>query len=155
MANLVRGAMGGQLPWVLLLIGAGIGLVVELCGVSALAFSVGLYLPISTWPPVFVGGLLAAWVQRRKGSARERDEEHEKGTLFASGLVAGDALMGIGLSILAVLADQLAPAGGKPPFTLPFTELAESYGALGDFVPLLGFALFAAALLWVARRMPA
>jgi putative OPT family oligopeptide transporter len=153
MANLVKGAMGGQLPWALLALGAGIGLVVELCGVSALAFSVGLYLPIATWPPVFVGGVLAWWVQRQKGAAAEKHESHERGTLFASGLVAGDALMGIGLSILAVLSDQLAPAGGKPPFTLPFTELAEGYGPLNDVVPLVGFGMFAAALLWVARKM--
>jgi putative OPT family oligopeptide transporter len=153
MANLVKGAMGGQLPWVLLLLGAGIGLVVELCGTSALAFSVGLYLPISTWTPLFVGGLLAWWVQRQKGSAGEKHASHERGTLFASGLVAGDALMGIGLSILAVMADQLAPSGGKPAFKLPLTDLAESYGPLNDVIPLLGFGIFAAALLWVARRM--
>jgi putative OPT family oligopeptide transporter len=142
MAQLVRGATGGKLPWALLLTGAGIGLVVELCGLSALAFSIGLYLPIATWPPIFVGGLLAWIVSRRRGG----EAEHERGTLFASGLVAGDALMGIGISMLAVLADRTAS------FSIPLSGLANAYGPLGDVVPLVGFSLYVGALLWVAFR---
>jgi putative OPT family oligopeptide transporter len=142
MAQLVRGAMGGQLPWVLLLVGAGIGLVVELLGLSALAFSIGLYLPIATWPPIFVGGVVS-WLVRRR---RSNGEAHERGTLFASGLVAGDALMGIGISMLAVLADRVTS------FSIPLTHLAGSYGALSDVVPLVGFSLYIVAMLWVVRR---
>ncbi len=92
MASLVQGATGGQLPWALLLTGAGIGLVCQLCGISALAFSIGLYLPITNWPMIMLGGVLAWLVSRKKGG---RDEEHDPGSLFASGLIAGDALMGL------------------------------------------------------------
>jgi putative OPT family oligopeptide transporter len=145
MAQLVKGAMGGKLPWVLLLCGAGIGLVVELLGMSALAFSIGLYLPIATWPPIFVGGLVSWLVRRRHGEG----EAHEKGTLFASGLVAGDALMGIAISMLAVLADRVTS------FSIPLTHLAGSYGALSDVVPLVGFSFYVAAMFWVVRRKSA
>jgi uncharacterized oligopeptide transporter (OPT) family protein len=100
MAELVKGATGGSLPWTLLLTGAGIGLVCELCGISALAFAIGLYLPITNWPMILVGGGLAWLVARKKGGA---DAEHDPGSLFASGLIAGDALMGIALAMVVVL----------------------------------------------------
>lgn len=150
MANLVNGAMGGELPWTLLMLGAGIGIVVELCGLSALAFSIGLYLPIATWPPIFVGGLIAEVVRRRRGTEAQKHSWFERGTLFASGLVAGDALMGIGVSLLAVAADQLTPVGGEAPFSVPLTKLHEGWGAFEDIVPLVAFAVFAFILVRVS-----
>lgn len=99
MASLVEGATGGKLPWTLLLTGAGIGLVAELCGLSALALAIGLYLPITNWPMIAAGGLLAWAVARRRGGAVREDDP---GSLFSSGLIAGDALMGIGLAVLTV-----------------------------------------------------
>jgi uncharacterized oligopeptide transporter (OPT) family protein len=125
MAELVKGATGGSLPYALLLTGAGVGLVCELCGISALAFAIGLYLPITNWPMIMMGGALAWLVAKKKGGA---DAEHDPGSLFASGLIAGDALMGIALAMIVVLsntkfapgfADKLAlrsPEGGNPAF---------------------------------------
>jgi uncharacterized oligopeptide transporter (OPT) family protein len=101
MAKLVEGATGGNLPWLLLGLGGAIGLVCELAGVSALAFSIGLYLPITNWPMILLGGLIAYFVSRKSGGAPE--EEHDPGSLFASGLIAGDALMGIGIAGIIVL----------------------------------------------------
>lgn len=101
MAKLVEGATGGSLPWLLLGLGGAIGLVCELAGVSALAFSIGLYLPITNWPMILLGGLIAYAVSRKAGGAPE--EEHDPGSLFASGLIAGDALMGIGIAGIIVL----------------------------------------------------
>lgn len=101
MAKLVEGATGGSLPWLLLGLGGAIGLVCELAGVSALAFSIGLYLPITNWPMILLGGLIAYFVSRKSGGAPE--EEHDPGSLFASGLIAGDALMGIGIAGIIVL----------------------------------------------------
>jgi uncharacterized oligopeptide transporter (OPT) family protein len=99
MAKLVEGVTGGTLPWTLLLLGAGIGVVVELCGVSALAFSIGLYLPISNWPMIMVGGLVNWWTHGGKGEV----EGEDAGSLFSSGLIAGDALTGIALAVLTVI----------------------------------------------------
>jgi len=74
MAKLVEGATGGQLPWTLLLTGAGIGLVVELCGLSALAFSIGLYLPLTNWPMIALGGALAWLIAKRRGGEIREDD---------------------------------------------------------------------------------
>ena len=101
MAKLVEGATGGQLPWTLLLTGAGIGLVVELCGLSALAFAIGLYLPLTNWPMIAVGGALAWLAAKRRGGQTREDDP---GSLFSSGLIAGEALMGIGLAFVTVIA---------------------------------------------------
>lgn len=111
MAILVQGAIGGHLPWTLLLTGAGIGLMCELCGISALAFAIGLYLPITNWPPIMLGGALAWYVAKKKGGV---DAEHDPGSLYASGLIAGEALMGIGLAMLTVLGLDQALALRNP-----------------------------------------
>jgi putative OPT family oligopeptide transporter len=99
MAKLVEGATGGNLPWFLLIVGGAIGLICELIGISALAFSIGLYLPITNWPMIVVGGLISYIVKRK----RKVNEENDGGALFSSGLIAGDALMGIFIARLAVL----------------------------------------------------
>lgn len=119
MAALVNGATGGQLPWTLLLVGAAIGLTAELCGISALALSIGLYLPITNWPMILLGGLLAWGVSLRKGG--RKDEEHNPGSLYASGLIAGDALTGLLLAGVTVLGMDQAlrlrnPGAGRPLF---------------------------------------
>ncbi len=99
MAKLVEGAGGGNLPWLLLLTGGAIGLICEMIGVSALAFSIGLYLPITNWPMIVVGGVIAWLVKKDK----KIKEEEDNGALFSSGLIAGDALMGIFIAGLTVI----------------------------------------------------
>lgn len=122
MADLVIGATGGHLPWTLLLTGAGIGLVVELCGLSALAFAIGLYLPLENWPLIFLGGLIA-WVVARKRGGETREDD--PGSLFSSGLIAGDALMGIALALLTVAgkADRLNLRPGLPEASTAFESV--------------------------------
>jgi len=68
---------------------------------SALAFAIGLYLPITNWPMILLGGLIAWFVSHKAGGAPE--EEHDPGSLFSSGLIAGDALMGIAIAGIIVL----------------------------------------------------
>ncbi|MCX7641760.1 MAG: oligopeptide transporter, OPT family, partial [Elusimicrobiales bacterium] len=99
MAKLVEGASGGSLPWFLLFLGGAIGLICEMIGVSALAFSIGLYLPITNWPMIVIGGLIA-WLAKK---GRQIKEEEDNGALFSSGLIAGDALMGIFIAGLTVI----------------------------------------------------
>lgn len=100
MAKLVEGVTGGNLPWFLLLLGGAIGLICEMIGVSALAFSIGLYLPITNWPMIVAGGFIS-WLVKRK--VKDIKEEEDDGALFSSGLIAGDALCGILLAGLTVL----------------------------------------------------
>jgi putative OPT family oligopeptide transporter len=104
MATLVTGVMNGDLPWALMGLGAVLAVAAELCGVIPLAFAIGLYLPITTTAPLILGGVLRAAVERRYAPLSDRP------VLFASGLIAGDALMGIGLAALTVggVADTIA-----------------------------------------------
>lgn len=96
MATLVTGVMEGNLPWALMAIGAVLALVAEAFGVIPLAFAIGLYLPITTTAPLILGGVLRAVVERGRAPLGDRP------ILLASGLIAGDALMGIGIAALTV-----------------------------------------------------
>ncbi|MDD2772493.1 MAG: oligopeptide transporter, OPT family [Elusimicrobiales bacterium] len=109
MAKLIEGATGGSLPWLLLALGAGIGLTCELCGISALAFSIGLYLPITNWPMILLGGVIA-WAVARRHTGDAPLGEHDSGALYCSGLIAGDALMGIAVAGLVVMGDKFGGA---------------------------------------------
>ncbi|SOD96105.1 OPT family oligopeptide transporter [Spirosoma fluviale] len=104
MATLIKGLLSFNLDWQFVLVGAFIAFVFELVGVSALAFAVGLYLPLSTTLPIFAGGLVKAIVdasKKRKGIVEE-DADLGKGNLFATGLVAGGALAGVAVALLSV-----------------------------------------------------
>jgi uncharacterized oligopeptide transporter (OPT) family protein len=98
-ATIIDGILTGQLPWGLVLLGAGLAVVMQLCGVSALAFAVGVYLPLSTTLPIFVGGMVRSAVDRaKKLSAEESDAS--PAVLFASGLIAGGSMAGVLLAVL-------------------------------------------------------
>ena len=114
MASVARGLFGGELPWGIIGIGAVIGAVIiafdewlkktgKTFRVPVLAAAIGIYLPLELMVPIFLGGLLAYFVEKRKGvlGADEsvRDRVHRPGTLFAAGLITGEALMGILIAI--------------------------------------------------------
>jgi putative OPT family oligopeptide transporter len=118
MSLVVDGVLNQKLPWTLVLLGAGIGVTMELCGVEALPFAVGVYLPLSTTTPVFFGGLMkiiADWLvarRRRKQGLKEAansDDEASEGMLFSSGLIAGGALMGVAAAGLILAAQAWKP----------------------------------------------
>lgn len=104
MATLIKGLLSFNLDWQFVLVGAFLAFVFELVGVSALAFAVGLYLPLSTTLPIFTGGLVKAasdWNAKRTGTVEE-DPDLGRGNLFATGLVAGGALAGVAVALLSV-----------------------------------------------------
>mgnify|MGYP000626522939 CR=1 FL=1 len=97
MATLIKGLLSFNLDWQFVLVGLFVAVTMELCGVKSLSFAVGLYLPLSTTLPIFIGGALKGltdWWGKRKGENAE-DSELGKGSLFATGLVAGGALAGV------------------------------------------------------------
>jgi putative OPT family oligopeptide transporter len=98
MATIIKGLLSRNLPWGLVLVGVFISVTLELCGVRSLSFAVGSYLPIATTAPIFAGGLVRAFVERKTGAAEE--SEIGAGTLFSSGLIAGGSLCGILYAIL-------------------------------------------------------
>lgn len=105
LATLIKGLLSFNLDWQFVLVGAFIAFTVELCGASALSFAVGLYLPLSTTLPIFIGGMIKGWVDWRAKKdtiITEDDEELSKGKLFATGLVAGGALAGVIIAVVSV-----------------------------------------------------
>ena len=118
MSYIIEGILSQQLPWGLVLLGVTIAITLEMCGISSLAFAVGVYLPISASSPIFFGGMVR-WavdkvVRKRlegKGLTEEEivaETDKSSGVLIASGYIAGGALAGILLALGAVyLTDTL------------------------------------------------
>jgi putative OPT family oligopeptide transporter len=105
MALVTDGILTQKLPWTLVLLGVSIAVVMELCGVGSLAFAVGVYLPLSTTAPVFLGGLVRyvaeRWV-RNKGTAAQPEAESDTspGVLLSTGYIAGGTLAGVLIAFL-------------------------------------------------------
>ena len=111
MATLAKGILSFNLDWQFVIVGVFIAVTLELCGIKALAFAIGLYLPLSTTLPIFAGGAVKGYVDWRaeKRNEKKDDDELGRGSLFATGLIAGGALTGVIVAILAVFfGDQLA-----------------------------------------------
>lgn len=112
MKTVIEGVLAGDLPWGLVLTGGGLSVGAMLCGVSGLAFAIGVYLPFGTMTPLFVGGCVRALAERGKsGESRQSDP----GVLAASGLVAGEALAGV--VIAGLVAAGVAPRARDPYLT--------------------------------------
>lgn len=105
MALVVDGILTQKLPWGLILIGAFIAIVIEVLGLPSLAVCVGVYLPISTSATMFLGGMVRWLIDRaavRRGEPPE-SEDSGPGVLFSSGLIAGGAIVGVGIAALQAL----------------------------------------------------
>ena len=142
MAQLAKGIVGGQMAWGLLGIGAAFGIALLLFGArSPMLVAVGMYLPFDTTSAIFVGGLIKWIVDRiaEKRSAEEKLQIEEKGTLLASGLIAGEAIVGILLAVVFL-------AGMPAIATFGF------YPAWGGWLSLIGFAAIGYVLIRIPTR---
>ncbi len=115
MAVLISGLLDQRLPWGLVLIGAAIAVFIELLTGHSLTFAVGVYLPLSTTMPIFIGGLVRKFADKRYGRVPDEASESE-GTLFSSGLIAGGALVGV---LVAFLHFPVFGLGFDEDFDLP------------------------------------
>lgn len=104
MATLARGILSYNLDWQFVIVGVFIAVMIELCGTKALAFAIGLYLPLSTTLPIAIGGGLKGYVDWRAARRNEvkEDDELGKGSLLATGLIAGGTLAGVVVALLSV-----------------------------------------------------
>lgn len=104
MATLARGILSFNLDWQFVIAGVFIAIMIELCGVKALAFAIGLYLPLSTTLPIAIGGGIKGYVDWRAARKNEikEDDELGRGSLLATGLIAGGALSGVIVALLSV-----------------------------------------------------
>ena len=161
---IIKGILDRKLPWALVLFGVMIAVVLEMSGIPALAFAVGVYLPLSSSTPIFVGGMVRWLVdarQRRhflsRGVTMSEEElvaetDKSPGVLLSSGYIAGGAIAGIGIAILQ---------GGLPAWDNAINDWAVARNPLfagpwSDGLSLLPFAALAAYLYFVGRgRAPA
>ncbi|MCZ6600710.1 MAG: oligopeptide transporter, OPT family [Acidobacteria bacterium] len=145
MKTVIDGVLNANLPWGLVLTGASFALVAELLGIPSLAFAVGIYMPLSTMTPVLLGGCVRAlvdWAGRRdRQNVAEGGDNTDKGILYASGLIAGEGVMGIGIAVAAMSMGRRPPGIG---FSLE--------GMTGEVVSLLALAAVGWILFRTARR---
>ncbi|MDW8131070.1 MAG: oligopeptide transporter, OPT family [Bryobacterales bacterium] len=144
MAQLAQGIVGGEMAWGLFAAGAALGCVLILAGVrSPMLAAVGMYLPFKTVAAIFAGGLIR-WTADRLAERRgARAEAEERGMLIASGLIAGEAILGIGLAV-AALRPEL-------PSLARLLTGAEEFAPPGPISALLSAAVFLL-LAWVLAR---
>lgn len=135
MKTVIEGVMQANLPWGLVAAGAALSVVAALLGVPALPFAVGIYLPLSTMTPVFLGGCLRRVVdRRRKTISSPAERETERGVLVGSGLIAGEGLMGIAVAAYAAVTGA-RPAG----WGLGLSAGAQDLLAVGALAAVLFF----------------
>ena len=132
-ALITNGILSQRLPWILVLMGVAIALVMELCRISSLPFAVGVYLPLSTSTPIFVGGLVRYLVERlgrRREGAQESGLEAEMspGALLSTGYIAGGTTAGVLIGFL-VMSDPITALLGRWQYrTVPVTAEATFAG---------------------------
>jgi len=159
MSYIIKGILSRQLPWGLVLFGVMIAVVLEMSGVSSLAFAVGVYLPLSSSTPIFVGGLVRWLVDRKRRKELAHIELTEEqlaaegdkssGVLMASGYIAGGAIAGI---IIAFMAGVL----GKVDRSL--TDWANAHnpffgGTSADLLSMIPFLALSVLLYLVGREI--
>lgn len=114
MAAVIEPLMMGQgAPWLLYGIGAVIALIVNALGISSLAFALGMFIPLHLNIPLLIGGALNRYITSRSTDAKINAARGERGTLLASGFIAGGALMGVVSAGLTFAGADLAIAGGE------------------------------------------
>jgi putative OPT family oligopeptide transporter len=158
MSYIIKGILSQQLPWGLVLIGVMISVVLEMSSIPSLAFAVGVYLPLSSSSPIFIGGMVRWLVdqhlkRKNKGPAFTPEQltaEGDKGpgVLLASGYIAGGAIAGI---LIAFMAGVLTNA------TQVITDFSSAHnpffeGIHSDALSMIPFALLTVFLYWVGCR---
>jgi putative OPT family oligopeptide transporter len=162
MSYIIKGILNRQLPWGLVLLGVMISLVLEMSGIPSLAFAVGVYLPLSSSSPIFIGGMVRylsdLYVRKKYRGANLTEEQlvaegdKSPGVLMASGYIAGGAIAGIIIAIMAgvpskgliAFNDKLDKLAGVNPFVS---------GGHADLLSCIPFVILIALLYLVGREV--
>jgi putative OPT family oligopeptide transporter len=151
MAAVLRGVMGTSgAPWFLYAIGAVFAVAAEMCGVSGLAFALGMYLPMDLNSPLVIGAFVAWLLRRSSKEAAVAGARHEKGTLIASGFIAGGALVGVFAALLRLLEDMTGRT-----LVPDLTKALPVLGEWGNWLGLVVFLALAAFVYAVSRKAAA
>ncbi len=153
MSYIIKGILDGQLPWGLVILGAMIAGVLELAGIPSLAFAVGVYLPISSSTPILVGGVVRWWVDRQMApkiahlteDERNAEADRSPGVLLSSGYIAGGAIAGIVIALLAGVLEHVDAALD----TWAKTNNPAYVGANSDALAMIPFVLIVA---WMLKK---
>jgi uncharacterized oligopeptide transporter (OPT) family protein len=144
MATLTKGILSFNLDWQFVIVGVFIAITMELSGVKALAFAIGLYLPLATTLPIFLGGVIKAYVDWRAERRNEivEDGDLSRGNLFATGLIAGGAVTGVVVAVLQIyFEDLLVSMSAEHALTERIgATIYECVGSL--FFAIMGFMLY-------------
>lgn len=105
--------MGGSTPWTLYIVGAVLAVILNWLGVPALAFCLGMFLPLHLNTPMLVGGLVSWAVNRSTKDEALRRARNDRGTLISSGMIAGGALFGVFSAVTIMCGKQLPEGGGE------------------------------------------
>jgi putative OPT family oligopeptide transporter len=142
MSLIIDGILTRKLPWGLVLLGVFIAFTLELCGVASLPFAVGVYLPISASTPIWIGGLVRWLVEKQSPPRSDAESESSPGVLLSSGLIAGGAIAGMVLAIIAGASESFSK---KLDFSASLGDFASSdlvaillFLGLGGFVYMVG-----------------
>ena len=141
MKLVIDGVLDQNLPWALIGIGAGIAVLAELFKVPSLPFAVGVYLPVSTMTPIFLGGMLKLWLERSAKDEDQAVDRRDKGVLLGSGFVGGEGLIGVAIAGVAFVL-------GARPAGIGLDWMGPDW--LAAAVSFLVFLLFAA---WFVKRV--
>jgi putative OPT family oligopeptide transporter len=153
MAAVLRGVMGSAgAPWFLYGLGAVFAVSAELCGISALAFALGMYLPMELNSPLVVGALVAWLLKRSSPEAPVAKARHDKGTLIASGFIAGGALVGVFAALLRFLEDSMGWTLVPDLTKVVFLGMGAWLQSWGNWLGLLLFLALAAYVYWDSAR---
>lgn len=145
MKLVVEGVMGGTLPWGLVFCGIGIAIMIEILGLPVLPVAIGLYLPIHLSTPIFIGGLLRWFFEKKKAckTENERKDIIDRGVLYSSGMIAGEGLIGILLAVFAVI-----PVSKKQ----NLSDIINLNGVLGNTGGTLFFIVLLASIVFFATH---
>lgn len=163
MSYIIKGILNRQLPWGLVLLGVMIAVVLEMSGIPSLAFAVGVYLPLSSSSPIFIGGMIRWLVDkylRKKLKSKKLSEDEfvaetdkSPGVLMASGYIAGGALAAIVIAIL-----QGVPSEGLAKFNRSISDWSTAHNPLfgdqnGDLLSVVPFLILTVLLYLVGREI--
>jgi uncharacterized oligopeptide transporter (OPT) family protein len=163
MSYIIKGILNRQLPWGLVLLGVMIAIVLEMSGIPSLAFAVGVYLPLSSSSPIFIGGMIRLLVDkylRKKLKHKKLTEDQlvaetdkSPGVLMASGYIAGGALAAIVIAIL-----QGVPKQGLANFNKAVEDWSTTHNPLfgaanGDLLSMIPFLILMLLLYLVGREV--
>lgn len=141
MAAVIKPLMANQpAPWILYVAGGLMALILTMIGVPALAFALGMYIPLELNTPLLVGGLIAYFVSTRSKNEKLNKARGERGTLIASGFIAGGALMGVVSAFLRKFNVNLAIS----------SDWTDSHSA--ELVALIAFAILCSYVIWDSMR---